>query len=191
MLIRTLALSTALTLAPVAAFADWQIDPSHTAVVFEVEHFGYSEVTGVFPKVEATIDTFDPENLETASFAVTLDATAVTTFWDARDEHIKSADFLDVETYPEITFVSTEIKKTGDDTADVTGDLTIKDVTKPVTFKATINKVGESPVMQGTEVAGFTLTGEIDRTEFGVDTYAPAIGAVLPVTINVELNNKS
>lgn len=191
MLIRTLALSTALTLAPAAAFADWQIDPSHTAVVFEVEHFGYSDVTGVFPKVEAQIDSFDPENLEGASFAVTLDATAVTTFWDARDEHIKSADFLDVASYPEITFVSTEIKTTGDGTADVSGDLTIKDVTKPVTFKATINKVGESPVMQGTEVAGFTLTGEIDRTQFGVDTYAPAIGAVLPVTINVELNNKS
>lgn len=191
MLIRTVALATTLALSPVAAFADWQIDPSHTAVVFEVEHFGYSEVTGVFPTVEATIDSFDPEDLDTAKFSVTLDATAITTFWGPRDEHIKSPDFLDVANFPKITFVSTAVKTTGDGTADVTGDLTIKDVTKPVTFKATVNKIGESPVMPGTKVAGFTLTGEIDRTEFGVDTYAPAIGAVMPVTINVELNNKS
>ncbi|MGX1096590.1 YceI family protein [Amorphus sp. MBR-141] len=191
MLIRTVALATTLALSPVAAFADWQIDPSHTAVVFEVEHFGYSEVTGVFPTVEATIDSFDPEDLDTAKFSVTLDATAITTFWGPRDEHIKSPDFLDVANFPEITFVSTAVKTTGDGTADVTGDLTIKDVTKPVTFKATVNKIGESPVMPGTQVAGFTLTGEIDRTEFGVDTYAPAVGAVMPVTINVELNNKS
>lgn len=191
MLIRTVALATTLALSPVAAFADWQIDPSHTAVVFEVEHFGYSEVTGVFPTVEATIDSFDPEDLDTAKFSVTLDATAITTFWGPRDEHIKSPDFLDVAKFPEITFVSTAVKTTGDGTADVTGDLTIKDVTKPVTFKATVNKIGESPVMPGTQVAGFTLTGEIDRTEFGVDTYAPAVGAIMPVTINVELNNKS
>ena len=191
MLIRTVALATTLALSPVAAFADWQIDPSHTAVVFEVEHFGYSDVTGVFPTVEATIDSFDPENLDTAQFKVTLDATALTTFWGPRDEHIKSPDFLDVAKFPEITFVSTSVKTTGDGTADVSGDLTIKDVTKPVTFKATVNKIGESPVMPGTDVAGFTLTGEIDRTAFGVDTYAPAIGAIMPVTINVELNNKS
>ncbi|MGX1306620.1 polyisoprenoid-binding protein YceI [Amorphus suaedae] len=191
MLIRTVALATTLALSPVAAFADWQIDPSHTAVVFEVEHFGYSDVTGVFPTVEATIDSFDPENLDTAQFKVTLDATALTTFWGPRDEHIKGPDFLDVAKFPEITFVSTSVKTTGDGTADVSGDLTIKDVTKPVTFKATVNKIGESPVMPGTDVAGFTLTGEIDRTAFGVDTYAPAIGAIMPVTINVELNNKS
>jgi len=191
MLIRTIALATTLALSPVAAFADWQIDPSHTAVVFEIEHFGYSDVTGVFPVIEAQIDNFDPENLDTAKFAVTLDATAITTFWDARDTHIKGPDFLDVETFPEIAFVSTSVKTTGDGTADVTGDLTIKDVTKPATFKATVNKIGESPVMPGTNVAGFTLTGEIDRTAFGVDAYAPAIGAVMPVTINVELNDKN
>ena len=170
MLIRTIALATTLALSPVAAFADWQIDPSHTAV---------------------QIDNFDPENLDTAKFTVTLDATAITTFWDARDTHIKGPDFLDVETFPEIAFVSTSVKTTGDGTADVTGDLTIKDVTKPATFKATVNKIGESPVMPGTNVAGFTLTGEIDRTAFGVDAYAPAIGAVMPVTINVELNDKN
>lgn len=190
MLIRSAVLAAALALTPTAAFADWQIDPSHTAVVFEIEHFGYSDVTGVFPKVEATIDTFDPDNLEAAKFSVVLDATAITTFWDARDQHIKSADFLDVETYPEITFTSTSVKDNGDGTAEITGDLTIKDVTKPVTFKAEVNKVGESPIAKGTNVAGFTLTGEIDRTEFGVDAYAPAIGAVMPVVINVELNNK-
>lgn len=187
---RALALSSVIALTPAAALADWQIDPSHTAVVFEVEHFGYSDVTGVFPKVQAEIENFDPENLENAKFTVTLDATALTTFWEARDEHIKGSDFLDVSEYPEITFVATEIKETGDNTADVTGDLTIKDVTKPVTFEATVNKIGESPIMKGTNVAGFTLNGDIDRTEFGVDAYAPAIGTVIPVTINVELMNK-
>ncbi|WP_018699950.1 YceI family protein [Amorphus coralli] len=191
MLIRTALLASALAFTPAVALADWQLDPSHTAVVFEVEHFGYSDVTGVFPTVEATIEAFDPDNLEAAKFNVVLDATAITTFWDARDQHIKGSDFLDVEAYPEITFSSTSVKDNGDGTAEITGDLTIKDVTKPVTFQAEVNQIGESPIAKGTQVAGFTLTGEIDRTEFGVDAYAPAIGAVLPVTINVELNNKS
>lgn len=190
MMIRTIALGAALALAPATAFADWQLDPSHSAVVFQVEHMGFSTVTGVFPAVEADIQNFDPDNLEQASVEVTLDATAITTFWEARDEHIRSGDFLDVENYPEITFVSTGVEQTGDGTAEVTGDLTIKDVTKPVTLTAKINKIGESPVQPGTQVAGFTLTGEIDRTEFGIDAYAPAVGAVLPVTINVELNDK-
>ncbi|ESR27319.1 YceI family protein [Lutibaculum baratangense] len=190
MILRSIALASTLALAPVAASANWQLDPSHSAVVFEVEHLGYSNVTAVFPEVAADIESFDPENLENASFSVTIDAGSITTFWDARDEHIRGGDFLDVANYPEITFVSGEITRTGDDTAEITGDLTIRDVTQPVTLQAKINKIAPSPMNPDQQVAGFTLTGEIDRTEFGVDAYAPAIGTVLPVTINVELNNE-
>lgn len=190
MLIRSIALASALAFAPAAASAAWQLDPAHSTVVFEVGHLGYSDVTGVFSKIEADIESFDPENLESASFSVTIDATSLTTFWEARDEHIRGGDFLDVENYPEITFTSTEITRTGENTAEVTGDLTIKDVTKPVTLQAQINKIAPSPMNPEMRAAGFTLTGEIDRTEFGVDAYAPAVGAVLPVTINVELNDK-
>lgn len=119
--------------------------------------------------------------------SVTIDASSLDTFWEARDTHVKGADFLDIEAHPEITFVSTGITKTGDDTADVAGDLTIKGVSQPVVFAATLNKIGPNPFDDSKQVAGFRLTGEIDRTEFGIDYGAPAIGAVIPITIDMEI----
>jgi len=183
----TLAFAAALVLAPLAASAqEWAFDPAHTSVAFKVNHLGFSDVTGFFREFEAEI-AFNPDDLAATSVSFTVDAASVDTLWAARDEHLRSADFLDVANHPKISFVSSSVASTGDTTATVTGDLTIKGVTKEVTLDATLNQIGPNPFIPEQQVAGFTLIGEIDRTEFGIDFGAPVIGATLPLTINVEL----
>jgi polyisoprenoid-binding protein YceI len=186
MLLRTTTLAAALALLPLAASAEWAVDPAHSQIAFTVDHLGFSDVTGVFRDFEAEVG-FDPENLDATSVTVTIDAASVDTLWAARDEHLRSADFLDVANHPAITFVSTAVETTGEGAATVTGDLTIRGVSQPVAFDATLNNLGPNPFNPEQQIAGFTLTGEIDRTAFGVDFGAPAIGATLPVTINIEL----
>ncbi len=187
MLIRSVLCAAALSAAPLAVSAqDWVLDPSHTLVKFSVDHLGFSNVTGVFREFEADI-AFDPDDINATQVTFVIEADSVDTFWDARDEHIRAEDFLDVANHPQITFVSTSVALDGDADAKITGDLTIKGVTQEVTLDAALNQIGANPFVPDQEIAGFTLTGEIDRTAFGVDFGAPVIGAVLPVTINVEL----
>ncbi len=183
-----LLLTTALVTAPLAASAEpWNLDRGHASITFTVSHFGFSDVPGQFRAFDAEID-FDPKNIGATQASFTIDAASFDTNLAARDEHVLSPDFLDVAEYPTITFVSTGVEQTGETTATITGDLTIKNVTNEITFEAVLNKLDASPFDPSLQIAGFTITGEIDRTEFGVDTYAPAIGAVLPVTINLELS---
>jgi polyisoprenoid-binding protein YceI len=170
---RSILLGSAVAVAPLPALAEWTIDPAHTSVSFEVSHLGFSTVTGFFRELEGEVS-FDPENLDATEVSVKIDAASVDTLWAARDEHVRSGDFLDVENHPEITFVSTGVEVTGEET-------------NPVSFDAVLNQIGENPFDPEQRIAGFTLAGEIDRTEFGVDFGAPVISAVLPVTINVEL----
>ncbi|MEO1541467.1 MAG: YceI family protein, partial [Pseudomonadota bacterium] len=87
-----------------------------------------------------------------------------------------------------ITFVSTGVEQTGDNTAVVTGDMTLLGETREVTFDAVLNNLGPNPFNPEKTIAGFTLNGEIDRTEFGMGFGAPAIGTVIPVTINIEMS---
>jgi polyisoprenoid-binding protein YceI len=185
MTLRAALLAAAAAFAPLPALA-WTVDPSHTSVTFTVNHLGFSDVTGVFRDWDADV-TFDPDDLAATAVTFTIDAASVDTLWPARDEHIRAADFLDVANHPEIVFVSTGVETTGDTSAVMTGDLTIRGVTQPVSFDATLNNLGPNPFNPSQQIAGFTITGEIDRSAFGIDFGAPAIGAVLPVTINVEL----
>jgi polyisoprenoid-binding protein YceI len=128
MLLRAAALATLLALAPVSARAEWALDPSHTHVGFTVNHLGFSDVTGMFRAVDAEVR-FDPQDLAATEVTVTIDAASVDTFWAIRDEAIRSGDFLDVANHPEIRFVTTAVTPTGDGTATVTGDLTLRGVT--------------------------------------------------------------
>lgn len=187
-MLKALTLSAALVLAPLGlTAASWELDKSHAHVTFTVSHLGFSDVHGQFREFDADI-TFDPENIEATEVTFTIQAASVDTFWEARDNHIRNADFLDVENHPTITFVSTGFEQTGDNTATVNGDLTLRGVTQPVTFGAVLNRIGDHPFQPGKQLAGFTITGEIDRTAFGVDKFAPAIGAVLPVEISFEIS---
>lgn len=181
-------LAAAVAATPFAAVAEpWSLDPMHATINFSVDHFGFSDVHGQFRKFDGEID-FDPENVEATEARFVIDVASFDTNLVARDEHIMSADFLDVENFPEIVFVSQSVSQTGEDTADITGEMTVHGVTKTVVFFASLNKIGDSPFDPSQKIAGFTITGEIDRTEFGIDAYAPAIGAILPVTINFEMS---
>ena len=183
------ALAGAMLLAsPYTASAEpYILDKSHAQVLFEVGHLGFSNVHGQFRKFDANI-VFDPENVEETQVNFVIDASSVDTFWEARDVHIRSKDFLDVENFPEITFVTTSVAPTGTDTADVAGDLTIRGVTQPAVFEAKLNKMAPSPFNPNQTIAGFTVTGQIDRARYGVTFAAPAVSTIIPIRIEVEMS---
>ena len=119
---------------------------------------------------------------------MTIQADSVDTQHDKRDEHIRSPDFLNVKEFPEITFTSTDVEKTGEKTADITGDLTLHGTTKPVTLDVTLNKMGPHPLPDYNEIltAGISARATIQRSEFGVDQYAPAIGDEMKLMFEIE-----
>ena len=183
-LLATTAIAAFVLAAPAIAAETYKVDPSHARVSFTVGHLGYSDVLGNFDAVDGTL-TLDEEDPANSSVSITIDASSIDTGWDPRDEHIRTADFLGVEDNAEITFESTAIEVTGDNTAKVTGDLTMLGQTQPVTLDVTLNQLGANP-MSGTPTVGFTGTTTVDRTAFGNDTFAPAISTELPVTVSME-----
>ncbi|GGH75655.1 polyisoprenoid-binding protein YceI [Pullulanibacillus pueri] len=143
----------------------WVIDETHSSVDFSVKHMMVSKVKGTFHNFDATIEA-DPTDLTTADITFNIDLESIDTRNQDRDNHLKSADFFDVEKYPKITFKSTKIVKTSDDEYDVTGDVSLHGVTKPVTFAVTFEGQGQDP--WGNQVAGFSATGKISRSDFGL-----------------------
>lgn len=187
-MLRSAFFAAALTVLPLgASAAPWILDKSHAHITFSVDHLGFSKTQGAFREFDMDID-FDPENIEATAVSITVDAASIDTFFTKRDEHVRGADFLNVESNPTITFVSTGVSKTGDKTADVMGDLTILGTSQPVTFKAELIQMGPSPFDPNKTVAGMRVTGEVDRTLFGISYGAPAIGAVIPVSVDFEMS---
>lgn len=174
-------------LAPALAADPWRIDKSHAHVTFQADHLGFSMVQGQFREFDADIR-FDPENIEATEIAFTIKTASVDTFWPDRDRHIRSADFLNADAHPEITFVSTAVRKTGEDTADVTGDLTMVGQTRPVTFRARLVKIGPSPFNPALTIAGFVAEGEIVRADWGITFGGDAFAARVPVRIDLEMS---
>jgi len=150
----------------------WDIDAVHSEVSFVVRHMVVSKVRGRFDKFEGAIVTAD-DPLR-SSVEVSIDASSINTSQDQRDDHIRSADFLDVENYPAISFRSTGLRPAGDRFA-LEGDLTIRGVTKAVTLDLEAN--GFTPDPYGGTRAGFSASTEINRTDFGVSYNGPIPGA--------------
>lgn len=146
--------------------ATWQFDPAHSAAEFSARHMMVSTVRGGFKNVTGKLE-YDPENVEDAYVEATIHVNEMaSTGVDDRDNHLKSPDFLNAEKYPTITFKSTKVEKTGDNTAKVYGDLTIRNVTRPVVLDAELLGVVTSPF--GGQVAGFEATTKINREDFGL-----------------------
>lgn len=164
---------------------DYRLDPGHSKITWSINHFGYSTYVGQFGKVEGTLS-IDPKKAADAKLDVTVDANSVGTLNPALDAHLKSADFLDTAKFPTATFKATSIKLTGKSTADITGDLTLRGVTKPVTVSATFNQAGVNPVDK-TYSLGFAGKAKIKRTDFGVSAYAPALGDEVTLELEAEL----
>ncbi|ADU12473.1 YceI family protein [Asticcacaulis excentricus] len=170
-----------------AAPETYALEATHTEVVFSWTHFGFSKPTAKFMNAVGTL-VLDEAAPATSSVEVTFAIDGLNTGVAALDGHLKSKDFFDAATYPTATFKSTKVDVTGKDTANVTGNLTIHGVTKPVTLAVKLNKIGAN--MKGVKTAGFSATGQIKRSDFGMGAYVPAVSDEIDLVITAEANKK-
>ena len=167
----------------------WSLDPHHTSVSFSAKHLGVATVRGRFDEVTADLDLDDPNDPTTGKGTVTVKAASITTGSEQRDGHLKSGDFLDVEKYPDITFRLKKVIKKGDQ-YEVVGDLTIKDVTNEITLDYEHSGVVIDPY--GNTKVGGTLTGTLNRSEWGLTWNVPIGGGGLLVgeKVKVEIDGE-
>lgn len=163
----------------------YTLDSSHTAVTWHVSHFGFSTPSGKFMSATGEV-TLDEANPAASSLKVSIDVTQMNSGVPKLDEHLKTPDFFDVAKYPTATFVSKKVEVTGKDTAKVTGDFTLRGVTKPLTLDVKLNKIGEN--MMKLKTAGFTASTTIKRSDFGMTTYVPNLGDDIKIDIESEAN---
>jgi polyisoprenoid-binding protein YceI len=147
------------------ATTKWTIDPAHSEVTFRVKHMMVSNVSGNFESFDGSFET-EGDDFKNAKITFTADVNSISTRSADRDTHLKSADFFDAEQFPKISFTATDSSKVGEDEFTLTGDLTIRDVTKPVTLKGEFGGIGQDP--WGNTKAGFTLDGKFNRKDFGL-----------------------
>lgn len=181
----------ALTLAPAARAAEWTLDASHTEVGFDVKHMMVTDVHGVFDKYTGTI-TVDDKDPTKANINVEIDVASVNTRSEKRDGHLKSPDFFDAAKFPKMTFKSTKVTKGGKKgTFKVAGDLTIRDVTKPITLDVILSEEWTDPKEWGGNVhRGVKATGKINRADFGLtwQTKLDKGGVVVGDNVTIEIN---
>lgn len=168
---------------PVAhsATENYAIDPAHSTVSFKVKHLMISTVTGSFSDFEGT-GTFDPDNPAAASIEVTVQAASINTNNKKRDGHLRDEDFFHVEKFPTLSFKSTEIKKNAEGTYDITGDFTLRGVTKPISFTAAITDQIDG-MKEGEKRRGGEATFRIKRSDFGMNHMVGPIGDDIDVTL--------
>jgi polyisoprenoid-binding protein YceI len=152
----------------------YAVEPNHTQVGFSVDHMGFTEYSGVFFKASGDL-TLDPKTLAATKLDITVPVETVTTTSTVLDGELRGEKWLDGGKYPTMTFRSTKITRTGADTAEVAGQLTLHGVTQPVVLKARFVGAGVNPLDKSYTV-GFQVTGDIKRSDFGVKTYVPLIG---------------
>jgi polyisoprenoid-binding protein YceI len=172
-----------------ATATKWALDPMHSEVQFKVKHLVISTVSGFFKSFEGSLTT-ENDDFEGASIDFSLDVNSIDTTQTQRDEHLKSADFFDAEQFPHISFKSSSFTKSGDDEYKLTGDLTIKGTTKPITLD--VEYGGSAADFYGNTKAGFELTGKINRKDFGLtwegvtEAGSIVVGEDIKITINAQ-----
>jgi polyisoprenoid-binding protein YceI len=165
----------------------WVLDPSHSELGFKVKHLMVTNVSGSFNSFSVTAETTG-DDFTNAVVAFSADATSITTNSEQRDEHLKSADFFDTANFPVITFKATRFEKNSDDEYSLTGDLTIKGVTKSEKLKVEFGGVVKDP--WGNTKAGFTVTGKINRKDFGLTWNAALETGGVMVSEEVRINSE-
>ena len=160
-------LALTLAAAPLARAetATWNLDPAHSQSSFSVRHLGLSNVRGEFGKMDGKLQ-LDPKDLTTAKVEATIDVTTIDTREPKRDAHLKSPDFFDAANHPKMTFKSTKVETAGDKKLKVTGDLTIRGNTKPVTLELDVN--GPIKDMQGAQRIAAQGTTKLNRKDYGL-----------------------
>lgn len=160
------------------------IETPHTQILFNVNHLGFSHSYGKFYDYEGTID-FNEENPSESSVSVTIHTASIDMGTEKWNDHMKNEDFFDVENYPAMTFESTDIEVTGENTANITGELTLLGISKAVTLETVLNKAGDHP-MSGKKGIGFSAKATINRSDFGMEYGLPAVGDEVDIIIEVE-----
>lgn len=167
--------------------AIWKIDNAHSEIGFKVKHLVISTVSGKFTSFDGQLEG-DPEDLTNAKISFSADINSISTGNEQRDGHLKSADFFDAANNPKLTFKSTSIEKAGDNEYKVTGDLTIRSTTKPVTLNVEFGGVHND--LYGQTVAGFEIAGKIKRLEYGLawNAVTEAGGVVVSDEVKLVIN---
>ncbi|AHF16062.1 YceI family protein [Niabella soli] len=165
--------------------ATWTIDPMHSEIGFKVRHLVISNVSGKFTEFEGTV-TADKDDFSDAKASFSADINSISTGPAQRDEHLKSADFFDATNHPKLTFESTSITPKGGDEFDMTGNLTIRGVSKPVTLNVELGGIG--PNAYGQTVAGFEINGKINRKDFGLNWSAVTEAGGIVVGDDIKLH---
>ena len=178
---------------PVRAAADlsevpsgkYTLDSAHGYITFTYSHLGFSNPRVGFNSfdTELDLDSSDPEN---STVKVTIDASSIDSRVAEFNEHLNGGDFFNTAEYPSITFESTKIESTGKNTFDITGNLTIRGTTRPVTLASTINKAANHPMLNVPTV-GVSASARLMRSEWGLDAYVPAVSDEVELSIEVEL----
>jgi polyisoprenoid-binding protein YceI len=189
------ALAVTLAAAPVAYAQSTQVpaevkagayvlEPSHSKITWSVNHLGFSTYIGQFTGVAGTLK-LDPKAVQATDLQVTVTTASVGTLNTALDNHLKAPDFLDAAKFPTATFKTTSVKLTGERTADIAGDLTLRGVTKPIVIQATFNRAGIAPT-DGKYTVGFSGKAQLKRSDFGIKAYLPVLGDEVTLDLAAE-----
>jgi len=168
----------------VASVTTWSSDKGHSRLGFTINHMGITDVHGEFSKFDATISSPNAD-FSGATIEMTAEASSINTGLGMRDEHLKGEDFFNVAKFSTLSFKSTSVKKGKGNKFTVTGDLTMKGVTKTVSFTAVLNGMAKN--MAGTDVAGFKMTGSIKRSDFGVGQPSPGLSDEVKLIADLEV----
>lgn len=186
---KRIALAAVLSLAAASAFAapvTYKIDPNHTTVIAGWSHFGFSNPVANFGQADGSI-VYDADDVGASKVEVTLPLSGLEAFVPDFNEHLRSADFFDAQKYPTVTFRSTKVEAAGEGKLKVTGDLTIKDTTRPVVLDVTINKLGTHPFAKPPRpAAGFDAVAEVKRSEFDLGYAVPNVSDAVTLRITTE-----
>lgn len=162
----------------------YSVDPQHGYILFSYSHFGLSNPQVGFNKFDATLD-LDAENPENSKIDVTIDANSIDSRVPVFDDHLRGEDFFQTDQYPSISFVATSIESQGDSKYTITGDLTMKGVTKPITLDASI--VATMHPFREIPVVGVSASGQLMRSEWNLGAYAPSVSDEVTLSIEVEM----
>lgn len=180
------ALAASVSFSAFAATESFEFDATHTYPSFEVSHFGFSLVRGMFKESRGTL-TLD-RDAKTGSVDVTIDAKSIETGFAKRDDHLRSKDFFNVAEFPALTFKASNFKFDGSNPVEAIGELTMLGVSKPVTLKINPLKCGDR--MDKKYVCGADVSAQIKRSDWGLKTYVPSIGDDIKITIEAEAMRK-
>lgn len=175
---------------PAFAAEKYVFDKGHTNIHFEWTHFGFSTTSAEFEDFSGTL-MLEEDNIPASEVSVTIDMSSVDSGYDTFNGHLTDkSEWFNVAEYPEATFESSSIEKVGDNRYEVTGDLTLKGVTREVTLDTTINKIAEHP-MTGARTVGFDATTTVKRSAFNMGKYAPSVSDDVTIEISSEMQRAS